>query len=128
MKALVDTHVLLWFLTGDPALGDAAKAVMEDEATDLLLSVASLWEIAIKISIGKLEVPGDYEAFFTRQLAMNDIALLPISLRHTAAVCTLPFHHRDPFDRLLIAQAQVEGIPILSHDAAFDAYGVERIR
>ncbi|AUX44206.1 uncharacterized protein SOCE26_056700 [Sorangium cellulosum] len=83
--------------------------------------------MAIKVSLGKLTVPGDIEVFIKEHMMMNDIALLDISLRHVARVSCLPFHHRDPFDRLMIAQALVEDIPIVSQDIAFDAYGVKRI-
>jgi len=99
----------------------------KEPANDLLLSVASLWEIAIKVSLGKLTLPSDYGSFLAAQLAENDIALLGIGLAHTSLVVTLPFHHRDPFDRLLIAQAIAEQVPIVSQDKAFDAYPVNLI-
>jgi PIN domain nuclease of toxin-antitoxin system len=83
--------------------------------------------MAIKISLGKLTLGQPFEAFITEQLARNAIGLLSINLEHTAAVINLPFHHRDPFDRLLLAQAQVENLPFISSDPAFDAYGVQRI-
>jgi PIN domain nuclease of toxin-antitoxin system len=100
--------------------------LLESEA-DLLLSVASLWEIAIKVSIGKLILTQPYDVFMRRQLTDNDIKILPINLAHLGAVSTLPFHHRDPFDRLLIAQAMIEQLPIVSVDAAFDVYTVNRL-
>ena len=127
MRLLLDTHAFLWFLSGDPSLSARARAAMEEPANDLLLSVASLWEIAIKVSLGKLTLPGDYESFLAAQLAENDIQLLGIGLAHMSRVVTLPFHHRDPFDRLLIAQAIAEQVPIVSQDRAFDAYPVNRI-
>jgi PIN domain nuclease of toxin-antitoxin system len=127
VKVLVDTHALLWFLAGDLALSAIARSTMEDTANELLVSVASLWEMAIKVSLGKLALPDDYETFLREQLVKNDIELLPITLSHTAMVRKLPFYHRDPFDRLLIAQAMIEGIPLVSQDTAFDAYGMRRI-
>ena len=130
MRLLLDTHAFLWFLAGDPSLSSAARTAMEDAGNDLLMSVASLWEMAIKVSIGKLSLPGDYEQFIRSQLATNSIQLLDITLQHAARVSTLPFPvsgHRDPFDRLLIAQALVENIPVVSQDGAFDGYEVRRI-
>jgi PIN domain nuclease of toxin-antitoxin system len=94
---------------------------------DLLLSVASLWEISVKVSIGKLTLAQPYDIFVPQQLTDNDIVVLPISLAHLGVVSTLPFHHRDPFDRLLIAQAMIERLPIVSTDTAFDAYSVKRL-
>ena len=88
---------------------------------------ASLWEIAIKISLGKYELPTTFIAFWHEQLKINDFTLLPISISHTARVVELPFFHRDPFDRLVISQSLVEGIPVVSSDGLFDQYGVERI-
>jgi PIN domain nuclease of toxin-antitoxin system len=130
MRLLLDTHAFLWFLAGDPSLSSAARAAMEETENELLLSVASLWEMAIKVSIGKLSLPGDYESFITSQLAANDIHLLDITPQHAAMVSALPFPtngHRDPFDRLLIAQARVENIPLVSQDGALDHYAVMRI-
>ncbi|WP_438021812.1 type II toxin-antitoxin system VapC family toxin [Sorangium sp. So ce233] len=127
MRLLVDTHAFLWFLANDPQLSAEAKRSLEEPANDLVMSVASPWEIAIEVSLGKLSIPGDVEAFIGRLMMMNDIALLDITLRHVARVSVLPFHHRDPFDRIMVAQALVEDIPIVSQDVAFDAYGVERI-
>jgi len=93
----------------------------------VLLSVASVWEIGIKGSIGKLVLPQPFEDFINRQVNLNDFVLLSISFKHAAAVATLPLHHQDPFDRLLIAQVAVEQIPIVSRDQMFDHYGVQRL-
>ncbi|WP_437668785.1 type II toxin-antitoxin system VapC family toxin [Sorangium sp. So ce131] len=123
----MDTHVFLWFLANDPQLSVEAQRALEEPANELVMSAASPWEIAIKVSLGKLTIPGDIEVFINQHMMMNDIALLDISLRRVARVSSLPFHHRDPFDRLMIAQALVEDIPIVSQDVAFDAYGVKRI-
>jgi PIN domain nuclease of toxin-antitoxin system len=126
MKLLLDTHTFLWFIGDDPQLSPTAGALLEADH-DVLLSVASLWEIAIKVSIGKLTLAEPYATFIPQQLARNDIELLPLRLPHLSTVASLPFHHRDPFDRMLIAQAMVEGVPIVSSDGAFDAYGIERV-
>jgi PIN domain nuclease of toxin-antitoxin system len=125
MKILLDTHAFLWFVNDDPQLSLAAKTLMESDV-DLLLSVASLWEISIKIGIGKLELPDLFDVFIPAQLQINEIEILPIELRHLAPLTSLPLHHRDPFDRLLIAQALVEELSIVSADKVFDRYEVSR--
>ncbi|HMO58211.1 MAG TPA: type II toxin-antitoxin system VapC family toxin [Roseiflexaceae bacterium] len=127
MRLLLDTHSFLWFVTDDPRLTTSAKQVIEDIDTELFLSMASVWEMAIKVSIGKLSLAQPIEAFVLSQLVLNSISLLDIALPHALAVATLPFHHRDPFDRLLIVQAQIEGWPLVSADSMFDQYGVRRI-
>ena len=126
MRLLLDTHTFLWFIYDDPRLSPRAKALLESDA-DLLLSVGSLWEISIKVSVGKLTLAQPFDIFVPQQLADNDIEMLPISLAHLGIVSKLPFHHRDPFDRLLIAQAMIEQVPIVSADTAFDAYSVARL-
>ncbi len=126
MKLLLDTHTFLWFINNSPQLSIDAKNLIESDV-DLLLSIASLWEIAIKVSIGKLTIPNTYDQFIPQQVQLNDMEVLPISLAHLAVVTTLPFHHRDPFDRLLIAQAMVEKMSIISADEIFDSYGISRI-
>jgi len=127
MSLLLDTHALLWFLLDDPRLSATARDAIADHPEPVLVSPASLWEIAIKISLGKYELPMPYTDFWDQQLTVNDLQLLPIILAHTARVASLPFHHRDPFDRMLIAQALEEGIRVVSSDVAFDAYRVTRI-
>ena len=126
MKLLLDTHTFLWFIDDNPRLSARAKGLLESDA-DLLLSVASLWEISIKVSIGKLTLAQPYDIFIPQQLTNNAVEILPISSEHLGVVSTLPFHHRDPFDRLIIAQAMIEQLPIVSIDAAFDAYSVKRL-
>jgi len=126
MRLLLDTHTFLWFIGNDPRLSPRAKALLESNA-DLLLSVGSLREIAIKISIGKFRLAQPFDIFVAQQLADNKIELLPISLAHLGVVSAMSFHHRDPFDRLLIAQAMIEQLPIVSADKAFDAYSVARL-
>jgi len=125
MKLLLDTHTFLWFVNDAPNLSEAALALLESDH-DVLLSMASLWEIAIKYSVGKLNLPSPYEDFVTQQLLENDIDVLSVQISHLTVVARLPFHHRDPFDRMLIAQSISEGIPILSADSTFDAYSVKR--
>jgi PIN domain nuclease of toxin-antitoxin system len=126
MTLLLDTHTFLWFIEDNLRLSVSAKALLESDA-DLLLSVSCLWEISIKVSIGKLTLAQPFHVFFPQQLVDNDIEILPISLAHLEVISTLPFHHRDPFDRLLIAQAITEQLPIVSIDAALDAYPVTRL-
>lgn len=127
MRVLLDTHALLWFLAEDPRLNRHAYGLITDPANDVLLSVGSLWEIVIKASLGKLPLPGPFEEVIPAQLSEERIAVLPIEIQHLAALRRLPFHHRDPFDRLIIAQATAEGIPVITQDAAFEHYDVEVI-
>lgn len=126
MRFLIDTHTFLWFVNDSPKLSTNAKSLMESD-NDLWVSIASLWEIAIKVNIGKLTLPNNYENFIPEQLALNDIETLPIKMAHLATYTTLPLHHRDPYDRLLIAQAMTEKVSIISADVAFDSYFVSRI-
>lgn len=126
MRLLLDTHTFLWFIEDSPQLSQRGKTLLEAD-NDLLLSIASLWEISIKMSVGKLTVRMPIETLLTEQITRNDIDVLPITVPHLTTVATLPLHHRDPFDRLLIAQAMVERTPIVSADPAFDAYLVQRM-
>ena len=126
MKLLLDTHTFLWFIGDNPKLSAAAKRLMESDV-DLMISAASLWEIAIKVSIGKLALTQPFQIFIPNQLSQNSVQLLPIGVAHLAVVSTLPFHHRDPFDRLMVAQAITEQLPIVSVDDKFDPYGVNRL-
>ncbi len=125
-RLLLDTNAFLYFINNDTALSKKAKKVVEAEV-DLLISAASLWEIAIKFSIGKLTLPDIFGNFIPAQIRQNNIEILPITLPHLAKVSSLPFHHKDPFDRLIIAQSIVENLPVISSDVAFDLYGIERI-
>jgi PIN domain nuclease of toxin-antitoxin system len=125
--SLLDTHTILWFFWDDPQLSLPAKALIEDPANRKLVSVASCWEIAIKAGLGKLKLGEPGHSFLTREFARNNFELLPISLDHATAVEGLAPHHKDPFDRLLIAQAIVEGLPIVSGDRVFDAYRLTRL-
>ena len=127
MRLLLDTHSFLWFVGGDSSLSVAARLLIEDVDNSVLLSAASVWEIAIKVSLGKLHLEQPFDVLIPQQLLANHIELLGITLQHAAIVARLPFHHRDPFDRLLIAQAIVEQIPVITRDPAFDAYPVQRL-
>ncbi|SRR6266404_1402361 len=103
MRLLLDTHTFLWFFIGDNTLSRTARTLIEDESNEKFFSIASLWEIAIKVSIGKLTLTAPFDDIFPDQLAKNGIDVLTITPAHASAVTNLPFHHRDPFDRLLIA-------------------------
>ena len=127
MRLLLDTHTLLWFALTDPQLSGAATSLIMDPANEKLVSPASYWEIAIKISVKKYVLSRPYEDFMQEAIDKNGFGYLHIVPKHTAAVATLPFHHKDPFDRLLIAQAIVENIPIISADLALDAYPIKRL-
>jgi PIN domain nuclease of toxin-antitoxin system len=123
---LLDTHAFLWFITDDEQLTARARAAISG-AADVFLSVASCWEMAIKASRGKLILASPLERFLPDHLAINQIELLHIELDHVAAVAHLPFHHADPFDRLLAAQATREKLAIVSNDRVFPRYGLKRI-
>lgn len=127
MNLLVDTQALLWFLNDDSRLTANAKGHIEDPANRKLVSIATCWEIAIKVCLKKLDLGEPAATFLPRELATNGFALLGIELAHVTFVESLPFHHRDPFDRLLTAQAQIERLEIVSSDAIFDKYGAPRV-
>jgi PIN domain nuclease of toxin-antitoxin system len=125
VAVLLDTQAFLWWVTDDPKLSRRARRTIADERC--LLSAASCWEMAIKASLGKLEMPRPVDRFLQEQLEVNGFALLQISLGHVAAVADLPFHHRDPFDRLIAAQALEEEMAVVSSDPVFRKYRVKRI-
>lgn len=128
MRLLIDTHAFLWFIIGDSRISISARLLIEDRANQKLLSLASLWEIAIKHGLGKLAIlSGRFDDVIPREITQNGFQVLSINLDQIAITATLPHHHRDPFDRMLIAQALAERIPIVGADAAFDAYGVTRL-
>ena len=127
MRVLLDTYAFLWFILDDPQLSASAKAMIEDPANDVEVSPVSYWEIAIKISLRKYSLPQPYQQFMESHIAINDFRILHIEPKHTTLITTLPLHHKDPFDRLLVAQAIVEGIPIVSVDEQLDPYGVQRL-
>lgn len=124
---LLDTQAMLWFLWDDPRLSRVAKALIEDAAHRKLVSIATCWEVAVKVGLGKLDLGEPSGPFLRREIARNNFELLAITLDHATAVEGLASHHKDPFDRLLIAQAIVEGIPIVGADAAFDPYPIRRL-
>ena len=127
MNVLLDTHAFLWFVEDSPHLSIVARQLIEKDDIQPYLSIASLWEMAIKISLGKLTLATPFEQFIPHQLELNSINLLNVSIEHTSAIANLPFHHRDPFDRLLAVQARIEKLALISTDSIFDAYGIERI-
>jgi len=124
---LLDTHALLWFLWDDARLSKEAKALIENPARRKLVSIATCWEIAIKVGLGKLDLGEPSHSFLERELDTNNFELLPITLAHATKVEQLPMHHRDPFDRLLVAQATIENLPLISTDNSFDGYSVKRL-
>lgn len=124
MKLLLDTHTFLWLVEGSPNLSPAAQTALADSANELFLSVASVWELAIKIGNKKLALADPLGGFVGKWTATYQITRLPIDTPHAVAVTGLPDHHRDPFDRILIAQALVEGMTLASADAKLASYPV----
>ena len=123
---LLDTHVFVWALAAPDRVPEAAWALLRDPTQQLSLSVASAWELAIKSAKGKISLPGGVQAFVSEGCRRTGVTLLGIDLAHTAEVEGLPHHHRDPFDRMLVAQARIEGLELLSFDRALDRYDVRR--
>jgi PIN domain nuclease of toxin-antitoxin system len=127
VNLLLDTHSFIWFVEDSPSLSAQARALIEEPTNAVFFSMASVWEMAIKVSLGKLHLSQPFDLFIPNQLLLNDITILDITVNHTLRVATLPFHHRDPFDRLLIAQSLVERMPCVSIDSVFDTYSVDRL-
>lgn len=127
MRLLLDSHAVIWYVDQDHLLSPAAHAAITDPANDLLLSAATVWEIAIKCGLGRLPLSMPYRDWMNRVIADLGLVVLPITVEYADAQAGLPKHHGDPFDRLMIAQALTEGISIVSADVAFDPYGVTRI-
>ena len=127
MKYLLDTHSLIWFFAGHPNISNKVREIMEDDNHQKLISLVSVWEMGIKQSKGKFNLSLPLEDYINNKIKLEDFDLLPIKLNHVSLITSLPFHHNDPFDRLLIAQSIIENIPILSKDIAFDAYDVNRL-
>jgi len=127
MKALLDTHVWLWLQTTPERLSGEALALVEDTSNDLFLSAASAWEIAIKYALGKLPLPEPPDRYVASRLELSGTAALPVEIRHAVHVAALPTHHRDPFDRVLIAQAQLENLVLVTADGQLAPYGVEMV-
>ena len=127
MRLLLDTHTFLWFIGGDAALSPYARQLIEDRTNERLLSIASLWEMAIKVSLRRLTLCLSFTDLVTEHVYGNAIELLEMRPNHLDVLTTLPFHHKDPFDRIIIAQGQAENIPIVSRDPVFDDYAIRRL-
>jgi PIN domain nuclease of toxin-antitoxin system len=125
VRVLLDTHAFLWWITDDASLSPRAREIIGDGDNVLFLSTASAWEIAIKVSLGRLTLPGRPERFIPEQLALNAIDSLPVHLSHALHVYNLPNHHRDPFDRMLVVQSQLEDLPLLSADPQLAQYAID---
>ncbi len=126
-RILLDTHIFLWALTDPRRLSAGAQASLRDDGNVLLVSVATAWEMAIKVGVGKLHLDRGVRAFVASGCRQLNAAMLPIELTHLEQLTSLPWHHRDPFDRMLVAQATADGLTLMSCDAALDAYDVVRI-
>ena len=127
MRLLLDTHTLYWSADDPSKLSPAASMAIQEAANDRFLSVATIWELAIKFGQGKIRLSLPFRQWMERAILDVKLVILPITIEYAERQATLPPHHKDPFDRLLVAQARVEGIPIVSGDTAFDAYGVSRL-
>jgi PIN domain nuclease of toxin-antitoxin system len=127
MRHLIDTQSAIWYVDQDHLLSPAAHAAITDPANDLLLSAASVWEIAIKVGVGKLTLSLPYRQWMAKVIADLSLSILPITVEYSDVQAGLPHHHRDPFDGLIVAQAIVEGIPVIRADPQLDAYGITRV-
>lgn len=127
MKLLLDTNAFLFWVEGSPQLTARAKRAIENESRPCMVSLVTAWELAIKASIGKIKLASPVSRYFAEHVAANAFDVLAIDLPHVAAVETLPTHHGDPFDRLLVTQALIEGFTLVSADSVFLKYGVKRI-
>lgn len=127
MRLLLDTHTLIWYYETHPKMSPAALALLDDPANEKLVSAASYWEIAIKLGTGKLALSEPFPDYIQHAVFDNGFVVLPVEPRHCEPLVTLPRHHNDPFDRLMISQAVVEGISIVGTDTAFDPYPVQRL-
>jgi PIN domain nuclease of toxin-antitoxin system len=127
MRHLLDAHSLIWALDDPSKLGSRARAVLEEPTNELVISVGTIWELSIKAGLQKLSLSLPYRQWIERAVADLCLTVSPITLEVTERQMALPFHHRDPFDRLLVAQCLLERIPIVSADAVFDEYGVTRL-
>ncbi|MGE3725457.1 MAG: type II toxin-antitoxin system VapC family toxin [Candidatus Sericytochromatia bacterium] len=126
MAYLLDTHALIWFLEGNKQIPLGLQTLIRDPEEHIFVSLISFWEMAIKIQLGKLQLPESLEEMLADTVRVK-IAILPLRPEHILALQSLPLHHRDPFDRILLAQSQSESLTLISRDAAFDAYGVIRL-
>lgn len=125
MRLLLDTHAFIWFIEGNHKLSKSAINFIEDNDNQCFISIASLWEMSIKASLGKLKVKLPFSKLVTEHIDGNDMKILPIKPQHLDGLKELPFHHRDPFDRLIISQAQVEDMVLLSRDTEFSKYKIQ---
>lgn len=128
MKLLLDTHIFIWSDEGPERIPQSQLSALEDETNELVLSVASVWEMQIKMQIGKLKLRMPLQKIIDEYRSVNDLQLLPIEYEHVLALNQLPFHHKDPFDRLIIAQAIAEGFTLVSADSNFSAYAVKLLK
>ena len=128
MKLLLDTHIFIWWADQPEKLPPAALSALEDDANELLLSVVSVWEMQIKIQLGKLKLTLPLKELVKKQQETNDLTVSAVALTHVLALDALPFHHKDPFDRLLIAQSIEEGLTIVTADSQFSSYSVKLLQ
>jgi PIN domain nuclease of toxin-antitoxin system len=127
LRVLLDTHALIWWFSDDPSLPQTVRGIIADTDNTLVVSAASAWELAIKYQQGKLRKAADLVSDFSSRIQREGFQLLPISAEHGIRAGLLPGPHKDPFDRMLIAQSQAENMPIISNEAVFEAYGVRRL-
>jgi len=127
MKVLLDTHAFLWSITGDDRLSKTAEEIFLDPDNNLFFSAASFWEICIKMSLGKLSLKRGWFKTIQEEMRINAVQWLPVEMQHCVELTKLPFHHRDPFDRMLIAQTMAEDLQLLSRDGRLSAYEIELI-
>lgn len=127
MRVLLDTHTVIWWVDQDSLLSSASHATIADPVNELLVSAATVWEIAIKLGLEKLSLSMPYQRWMNQTLTDLRASLLPLTVEYAGTQAGLPYHHRDPFDRLIIAQALVEKVPVIGADSIFEEYGVSRI-
>jgi PIN domain nuclease of toxin-antitoxin system len=127
VRVLVDTHALIWAVDEPARLGSTARRALEDDSNEVVISAATVWEIAFKTGLRKLTLSMPYKEWMNRAIADLGATILPITVEYADAQATLPNYHRDPFDRLLVSQAQVENIPLASNEETFDRYGISRL-
>jgi PIN domain nuclease of toxin-antitoxin system len=127
VRLILDTHALIWYVDQDHLLSRPAHAAITNPGNELFLSAATVWELSIKVGLGKLTLSGPYRPWIEKAISDLRLIQLPVSVEYADAQSRLPHHHGDPFDRLIIAQALTEGVPVVSADAVFDRYGVTRI-
>jgi PIN domain nuclease of toxin-antitoxin system len=126
MRLLLDTHTFLWFVLKDPQLSRLADTLISEPTNEIIVSPATYWEIAIKVGKKKLDLLAPYDDFMKQGIDGNNFMILPIETKHTSLLTTMPMHHKDPFDRLIISEGLAEQIPVVSVDLELDAYGVTR--